>query len=86
MSNSNLLRGYLIKTKVTRSQVDAALIYDSVLLFAKALNELDRNDYVQMRSLSCDGTETWTHGHSLVNYMKMVNLMMQLVILSSAVP
>jgi hypothetical protein len=27
---------------------------------------------INTRSLSCDGTDTWQHGNSLVNYMKLV--------------
>lgn len=54
------------------SQVDTALIYDAVLLFAKALHELDRNQNVYVKSLNCEGTDSWAYGHNLINYMKLV--------------
>ena len=29
---------------------------------------------LQTEALSCDGEETWVHGNSLINYMKMVEM------------
>ena len=29
---------------------------------------------INTRALSCDGQETWQHGNSLVNYMKLVEI------------
>jgi len=49
------------------------LTYDAVQLFAKALTEFDRSQEVNIKSLNCDGSDTWVHGNSLVNYMKLVN-------------
>ena len=65
-------------------------MYDAVILFAEALSELDRSQDVQVNphrwrlhlnvetlqteALSCDGEETWVHGNSLINYMKMVEM------------
>jgi len=42
--------------------------------FAKlqALNDLDHSQEINTKPLSCDGSETWQHGNSLVNYMKLV--------------
>jgi glutamate receptor, ionotropic, invertebrate len=54
-------------------QVETALIYDSVLLVAKALHELDRSQVVNIKSVSCEGVDSWSHGQSLVNYMKLVS-------------
>ncbi len=48
------------------------MIYDAVQLFAQALHDLDHSQDITTRPLSCDGTETWQHGNSLVNYMKLV--------------
>ena len=48
-------------------------MYDAVQVFAKALTDLDRSQDVQPVSIDCTGRETWQHGNSLVNYMKMVS-------------
>ena len=47
-------------------------MYDSALLFATALSELDRSQDVETTVLSCDSEQTWQHGNSLINYMKLV--------------
>ena len=61
-------------------QTETALIYDAVQMFARALTDLDRSQDVQPVSIDCTGRETWQHGNSLVNFMKMV---CELFILSS---
>ena len=53
-------------------QTETALIYDAVTLFARALTDLDRSQDVQTQSIDCTGRDTWQHGNSLVNFMKMV--------------
>ena len=53
-------------------QTETALIYDAVHLYAQALHDLDRSQEINTKPLSCDGSETWQHGNSLVNYMKLV--------------
>ena len=53
-------------------QTETALIYDAVTLFARALTDLDRSQDVQPVNIDCTGRETWVHGNSLVNFMKMV--------------
>ena len=52
-----------------------ALIYDSVNAFALALNELTSVQQVYQSNLDCSGEQTWVHGNSLMNYMKMVEFM-----------
>ena len=47
-----------------------ALIYDSVNAFAMALNELSSVQDVYQTHLDCLGQDTWIHGNSLMNYMK----------------
>ena len=47
-----------------------ALIYDSVNAFAMALNELSSVQDVHQANLECLGQDTWIHGNSLMNYMK----------------
>ena len=42
-------------------------------LFAQALHDLDHSQEINTSPLSCDGSETWQHGNSLVNYMKLVS-------------
>ena len=49
-------------------------MYDSALLFATALSELDRSQDVETTLLSCDSEQTWQHGNSLINYMKLVEI------------
>lgn len=53
-------------------QAETALMYDAVHLFAKALHDLDTSQQIDIQSLSCDSQETWQHGYSLINYMKIV--------------
>lgn len=55
-------------------QTETALTFDAVHLFARALTDLDRSQNVAIEGLSCSGTQTWQHGNSLVNYMKLVSL------------
>ena len=50
----------------------SALIYDSVTAFALALDQLDKVQRVQQKSLDCYSEDAWSHGSSLINYMKMV--------------
>lgn len=49
-------------------------MYDAVHLFAKALNDLDARQQIDIQPLSCDGEDTWPHGHSVVNYMKTIEM------------
>ena len=51
-------------------------MYDSALLFATALSELDRSQEVETTLLTCDSEQTWQHGNSLINYMKLVSVVM----------
>ena len=59
--------------KLILFQTETALIYDAVHLYAQALHDLDRSQEINTKPLSCDGSETWQHGNSLVNYMKLVS-------------
>ncbi|XP_023349760.1 glutamate receptor ionotropic, kainate 2 isoform X2 [Eurytemora carolleeae] len=58
----------------TALPTETALVYDAALLFAKALNELDRSQDIQTVNLDCESEETWQHGNSLINYMKLVEM------------
>ena len=53
-------------------QTATALIYDAVHLFAKALDGVSQVQEIQTTPLQCSKTKTWTHGNSIINYMKMV--------------
>nr|CAD7577210.1 unnamed protein product [Timema californicum] len=52
---------------------ETALMYDAVHLFAKALHDLDSSQRIDIKPLSCDAVDTWPHGYSLINYMKIVS-------------
>jgi ionotropic glutamate receptor len=45
-----------------------------VHLFAKALHDLDSSQQIDIHPLSCDNQDTWPHGYSLINYMKIVEM------------
>lgn len=49
-------------------------MYDAVHLFAKALHDLDASQQMDIHPLSCDAQDTWPHGYSLINYMKIVRI------------
>ncbi|XP_071525539.1 LOW QUALITY PROTEIN: glutamate receptor ionotropic, kainate 2-like [Panulirus ornatus] len=49
---------------------EAALMYDAVTLFAKALEDLDISQEIDIDKLYCEGDKTWRHGNSLINFMK----------------
>ena len=54
-------------------QTEAALMYDAVLLFAKALDDVSAAQQVTTNQLSCRNVNSWPYGNSLLNYMKMVS-------------
>nr|CAD7201253.1 unnamed protein product [Timema douglasi] len=51
-------------------QTEAALMYDAVQVFAKALHEVDLAENVKVPSLSCDSEEPWDYGPTIIDYMK----------------
>ncbi|XP_045476404.1 glutamate receptor ionotropic, kainate 2 [Harmonia axyridis] len=59
-------------TSAMRSET--ALMYDAVHLFAKALHDLDSSQRIDIKPMSCDAVDTWPHGYSLINYMKVVEM------------
>ena len=50
-----------------------ALIYDSVNAFSIALHQLTSVQQVYQSTLDCYEEQTWVHGNSLMNYMKVVH-------------
>uniref|UniRef100_A0A336L6S2 CSON001092 protein n=1 Tax=Culicoides sonorensis TaxID=179676 RepID=A0A336L6S2_CULSO len=57
-----------------RNKAETALMFDAVHLFAKALHDLDASQQMDIHPLSCDAQDTWPHGYSLINYMKIVEI------------
>ncbi|XP_066999463.2 glutamate receptor ionotropic, kainate 2 isoform X3 [Anabrus simplex] len=62
------------KENLTFIKTETALMYDAVHLFAKALHDLDSSQRIDIKPLSCDAVDTWPHGYSLINYMKIVEM------------
>lgn len=54
-------------------------------LFAKALHDLDTSQQIDIQPLSCDGQDTWPHGYSLINYMKIVGFIFKLFLQNALV-
>ncbi|XP_055710635.1 glutamate receptor ionotropic, kainate 2 isoform X2 [Phlebotomus papatasi] len=61
-------------TNISVIRTETALMYDAVHLFAKALHDLDTSQQIDIQPLSCDASDTWPHGYSLINYMKIVEI------------
>ncbi|RZF32680.1 hypothetical protein LSTR_LSTR004108 [Laodelphax striatellus] len=62
------------RDNITFIKTETALMYDAVHLFAKALHDLDTSQRIDIKPLSCDALDTWPHGYSLINYMKIVEM------------
>ncbi|CAB3367343.1 Hypothetical predicted protein [Cloeon dipterum] len=62
------------KDNATFVKTETALMYDAVHLFAKALHDLDSSQRIDIKPLNCDSADTWPHGYSLINYMKVVEM------------
>ncbi|XP_041354754.1 glutamate receptor ionotropic, kainate 2-like isoform X2 [Gigantopelta aegis] len=63
-SGDSPLKGY------SEIQTETALAYDAVHLFARALHELSQTQDVTTSVLSCEKSQSWAHGNSLLNFMK----------------
>ncbi|XP_071450570.1 glutamate receptor ionotropic, kainate 2 isoform X3 [Hetaerina americana] len=68
------LAPHVLKDNLTFIKTETALMYDAVHLFAKALHDLDSSQRIDVKPLSCDASDTWPHGYSLINYMKIVEM------------
>ncbi|KAI4498717.1 hypothetical protein M0802_006184 [Mischocyttarus mexicanus] len=66
--------GFTIVNNQTCIKTETSLMYDAVYLFAKALHDLDTSQQIDIKPLSCESTDTWPHGYSLINYMKIVEM------------
>lgn len=53
-------------------QAEAALIYDSVFVFAIGLQTLEQSHTLKLSNVSCDREQPWDGGLSLINYINAV--------------
>lgn len=51
--------------------VQAALIFDGVLLLAEAFKQLDVGQ-IKPKKLNCNNNEAWDNGNSITNFMRNV--------------
>lgn len=56
----------------SKMRVDTALTVDGVTLFGKALREVRQFHNFSAVSLTCNSTDTWKFGESIIAYMKAV--------------
>ncbi|XP_063889783.1 glutamate receptor ionotropic, kainate 2-like isoform X1 [Scylla paramamosain] len=59
---------------LTPLKTEAALIYDAVHFFAKAVDDLSRSIRLYEVSLDCAGDSTWEHGTALLNYINLAEV------------
>ncbi|CAB3386125.1 Hypothetical predicted protein [Cloeon dipterum] len=65
-------RGRVLQLTASQVTTDVALMYDAVHLFARALHDLSSSQRINIKPLSCDKQDTWPHGYSLINYMRVM--------------
>lgn len=53
---------------------ETALVFDAVTLVAKSLHDLDASQHINIKPLNCEVENSWGSGHSLINYMKAVQM------------
>lgn len=54
-------------------QAEAALMYDSVFVFAIGLKTLEQSHTFKLANVSCDKEQPWDGGLSLTNYINAVS-------------
>ena len=59
-------------TEYVLLQAEAALIYDSVFVFAIGLQTLEQSHTLRLSNVSCDKEQPWDGGLSLINYINSV--------------
>nr|CAD7453106.1 unnamed protein product [Timema tahoe] len=62
-------KGQGVDVQPVKMKVGSALIYDAVLMFARALERLEGLN-VSIEPLDCGSNNNWVHGSTLINYMK----------------
>lgn len=55
-------------------QTEAALIYDSIFVFAIGLQTLEQSHTLRLSNISCADEIPWDGGLSLINYMNTVSM------------
>ncbi|CAH1170182.1 unnamed protein product [Phaedon cochleariae] len=55
-------------------QAEAALMYDSVFVFAVGLQTLEQSHTLKLSNVSCDKEQPWDGGLSLINYINAVEI------------
>ncbi|XP_067125930.1 glutamate receptor ionotropic, kainate 2-like [Centruroides vittatus] len=55
-------------------KTDTALLYDAILLFSQALQDLDQSQPIQIFPIECTRSKVTTYGRSVVSYMKMIHI------------
>lgn len=55
-------------------RTETALMFDAVLLFNEAIQQLNFTRRLRTVSLNCEDDETWKYGYSIINFMKTVNI------------
>lgn len=53
---------------------ESVLIHDAVNLYASAVHDLDTSGEIDVSQMSCSKPSKWKHGYSIVEYMKLVSL------------
>ncbi|XP_034944502.1 glutamate receptor ionotropic, kainate 2-like isoform X2 [Chelonus insularis] len=59
---------------LSKMHTEWALIFDAVQLFARAFKPFKEAVKVNVRSLACDGYDTWEHGASLANFIRNIEM------------
>nr|CAD7433466.1 unnamed protein product [Timema monikensis] len=62
--------GRVLNIRPETVRVEAALMYDAVNLFARAITQLDNNNPIEVTPLNCESGNIWPYGFALKNYMK----------------
>lgn len=61
-----------LKTNEQSLRAGAALVYDSVYFFARALSKFIEQHPFNITSLVCDAQQPWTHGSAFALFLKTV--------------
>ena len=64
---------------ISKNQTSAALIYDSVYFFVRALNIFAEKYKFNTTSLTCDAQQPWIHGSAFAHFLKTVGPHMEII-------
>ena len=65
-------KGQPILNRTNVIRFEPALVFDSVYVFARGLQSLDRGATLRQVNVSCDDENPWSDGSSLFNYVNSV--------------